>query len=208
MVCLKKKKKTHLRCKAKKKQHNQSVSYCQSNLTHSYSHGVILDYSYTHPTYVTLHACKSMQRSTVFKQLNLTYTHVHPHNFWGSLASSCQCGSWQTGFCCVCQRKWSGIDLRDSLTEHWTGEERRWEREGDTDKGRESDRHRKRDVEGEERSEDVCICTCVCVCARVWVCVSWRGKCRRLNHVWRWQGLRTPCCWGNKTKQQAQMYKL
>lgn len=34
------------------------------------------------------------------------------HNFWVSLASSCQSRS----FCCVCQRKVSAVDLRDSLT--------------------------------------------------------------------------------------------
>lgn len=95
----------------------------------------------------------------------LTYTHT---TFWGSLASSCQCRRWQTGFCCVCQRKWSGIDLRDSLTEHWTGEERSWEREEDTDKQRENqvtDRNKEM-----ERERSACIYSqCVCVC------VSWRG---------------------------------
>lgn len=127
------------------------------------------------------------------------YTHVHPHNFWGSLASSCQCRSWQTGFCCVCVSKEVVWYRLEGFTNWAPNKERTQlrERERDTKSVKESDRH------GKERGREyIYTCVCVCLCRREGL------NCPRLNHMWRWQGLRTPCCWGNETKQQAQIYKL
>lgn len=143
---------------------------------------------------------KHVRKNSIHTAQSCIYSRTPAQLFFGGeggLASSCQYGGWQTSFCCVCQRKWSSIDLRDSPTEHWTQEAVRWEREErerDKERARVTDTEKERQRGGEERV----------VCA-----VDAGGlKCPGLKRVRRRQGLITPPLLGNETKQQAQMYKL
>lgn len=183
--------------------------YCADNSACSYANGAsaaacVLDFFHkklSHLNEMTSHTCRSLEgrilysHSTVLHKL--TYTLIF-RQAWPHPVSAGADG--QAFAVCVCVSKDVVRYILEGFT-NWAlsrGRKKVREKRRDRQRERESDRHKKkREREGEE-PENKCVCV-------------WRGgglKCPGLNHVWRWQGLRTPCCWGNKTKQQAQMYKL